>query len=481
MNTIIITITLLLYFHTSVLTQWQQDIRLTNATGSCGGFQGKFAVSGNALHVVFDDSRTGNFEIYHKSSFDRGLTWIQETRLTVNPYRSEHPTVAVSGETVHVVWQYYEESEPFGNVEIYYIRSTNSGATWEQKVRLTNDPASAGGAFVAVNDSIVFVAWTEFRHGPPEIYFKRSVDGGVNWSPDIRLTNDPGPSYEPVMAVRGSVIHISWYDSRDGNLEIYYKRSYDNGLTWGADKRITNDPWESANNSITVGDSLDVHLCWADDRNGIKVYYKRSIDDGLTWGNEFPVSDLPGTSYRPHIVSSGLNLHAVWMNLLGGNDEIYYKKSTDKGITWGENVRLTNDISASWLPSVRVTDSVVHVVWIDSRDGNLELYYKRNPTGNPIGITEISSEIPERYSLSQNYPNPFNPVTGIKFELPNSGFVDLTIFDLLGRKVETLVNEELKAGSYNAEWNASNYTSGVYFYRFEADGFHDTKKMMLVK
>ncbi len=104
-----------------------------------------------------------------------------------------------------------------------------------------------------------------------------------------------------------------------------------------------------------------------------------------------------------------------------------------------------------------------------------------NGGGTPIGIMPISNEIPERYSLSQNYPNPFNPVTRFKFTIPHSGFVRLIVLDILGREIETLVNENLKAGTYNADWNASNYSSGVYFYRIETAGYTDVKKMMLVK
>ncbi len=101
--------------------------------------------------------------------------------------------------------------------------------------------------------------------------------------------------------------------------------------------------------------------------------------------------------------------------------------------------------------------------------------------GTPIGIIHISNEVPDRFSLSQNYPNPFNPSTNIKFQMPNSGFVKLIVFDVLGREISTLVNEEMKPGIYEASWDAANYPSGIYFYRLITDKFTETKKMMLVK
>jgi len=100
---------------------------------------------------------------------------------------------------------------------------------------------------------------------------------------------------------------------------------------------------------------------------------------------------------------------------------------------------------------------------------------------NPIGIKPISSEVPNSFKLVQNYPNPFNPSTKINFALPKPDFVKLVVYDILGREVATLVNESLKPGTYEVEWNASNFSSGVYFYRLETDGYIETKKMIVVK
>ena len=101
--------------------------------------------------------------------------------------------------------------------------------------------------------------------------------------------------------------------------------------------------------------------------------------------------------------------------------------------------------------------------------------------GSTIGIEPISGNVPEKYSLSQNYPNPFNPSTNIKLQIPESGLVKLVVFDVTGREVAELVNETLNAGEYKVDFNASGFTSGVYFYRITTVGFSDVKKMILVK
>ena len=108
-------------------------------------------------------------------------------------------------------------------------------------------------------------------------------------------------------------------------------------------------------------------------------------------------------------------------------------------------------------------------------------------TCGPIGIHNISSEVPKNFRLLQNYPNPFNPVTNISFMMPEAGFAELKVFDILGREIAVLVNNELKPGTYNYDWNASNFASGVYFYRLEVSDpsaslrVSETKKMVLIK
>jgi subtilisin-like proprotein convertase family protein len=97
------------------------------------------------------------------------------------------------------------------------------------------------------------------------------------------------------------------------------------------------------------------------------------------------------------------------------------------------------------------------------------------------GTNNLSSKIPEVYSLKQNYPNPFNPVTKINFDIPKQGFVNLKIYDVLGREVKVLVNEVKSPGSYSIDFNGTELSSGVYFYRMESNGFTDVKKMMLIK
>jgi plastocyanin len=102
-------------------------------------------------------------------------------------------------------------------------------------------------------------------------------------------------------------------------------------------------------------------------------------------------------------------------------------------------------------------------------------------TAIPSAVEPIGSSVPGAYNLGQNFPNPFNPTTNIRFDLPKNSQVRLIVYDLLGQQQAVLVNGELSAGSYNVDWNASAYPSGIYFYSLSTDDYKAVRKMILAK
>ncbi len=159
-------------------------------------------------------------------------------------------------------------------------------------------------------------------------------------------------------------------------------------------------------------------------------------------------------------------------------------KTTNSGVNWvSQNSAVYNKLSS--------------VLFINENTGFLVGQYgtilKTTNGGNPIGIQKPGTEIPEQFVLYQNYPNPFNPTTKIKFDIPLSRgvsegrgvFTKLVIYDILGREITTIVNEQLQPGTYEVEWDASNYPSGVYFYKLivtdASTPLSISKKMVLLK
>lgn len=110
-----------------------------------------------------------------------------------------------------------------------------------------------------------------------------------------------------------------------------------------------------------------------------------------------------------------------------------------------------------------------------------DLDYATIKYSQPTGIRQIYSITPEQFSLYQNYPNPFNPTTNIEFSLPQESFVKLKVFDITGKEVAELVNENLPAGKFRYEFSAGNLSSGLYIYKLETEEFTEAKKMIVLK
>ena len=175
-------------------------------------------------------------------------------------------------------------------------------------------------------------------------------------------------------------------------------------------------------------------------------------------------------------------------NAIDAQDSAIVEYSTDGGTSWtaliswgGTDVRNSHEVksmpNATGMANVKVRFRSEQPGWdwwwtIDN------VCVKGSPAS---GITQNGNNIPTEYALSQNYPNPFNPTTNIKFDLPKQGLVSLKVYDVIGKEVATLVNEVKSAGSYNVDFNGTNLSSGVYFYRLETDNFIDVKRMILIK
>jgi len=248
--------------------------------------------------------------------------------------------------------------------------------------RLTWNFGLAEYPAIAVDSaSNVHVVWEDDTPGNREIYYKKSTNGGSTWMTSRRLTWNVHSYPNPAIAVDSSGnVHVVWNDQYG---EIHYKKSTNGGATWITSQRITWTWGTSLWPAIAVDSSGNVHVVWSDDTptfpHGGEVYYKKSTDGGSTWMTSQRICWTSGSSFKPSIAldSSG-NLHVVWYDDTPGNYEIYYKKSTNGGLTWMTSQRLTWNSGWSGDPSIAVdTSGNVNVVWDDDTPGNGEIYYRK--------------------------------------------------------------------------------------------------------
>ncbi len=359
------------------------------------------------------------------------------------------------------------------------VRSTDKGLLWE----VVNTPfISRNLTDILLCDSSIFITTSDSG-----IY--RSTDKGYHW---VSINNGLSTMYITSIINRGEYIFAGTLDSG-----VFY--TMNRGDQW---TRTASDP--SSPSSLHVEQLLfnSNHLFMRSSSGSLFVY----LDSITSWtrinGNyEFP----PIYFYR--IAASNTCLYA------SSNHGLVY--STDEGGSWNRDTSSIKPMSS--LSSLVSTGSIFlagtyegkvfiseHVgqSWKDISDGLPKSYIlsiAQDSADLYVGtfgcgiwkrpLTEIITNVddkrvssnPVTFALLQNYPNPFNPTTNFGFRIADFGFASLKVYDVLGQVVATLLNEVKQPGEYYVQWDASNFPSGIYFYKLSTGKFIDTKKMMLIK
>lgn len=366
------------FIQTAEAQTWSSLFRLTWSSGN--SFTPNACIdSGGNIHLVWVDQSPGNPEIYYKKKPGSGTSFSAPKRLTWTPIGSQAPFVAThSSLNIYVAW--YESSMSSG--DIYFKRSSDGGSTWSPPQRLTwNSGASQNPIMVTESAAIIHLFWEDYNPGNAEIFYKKSTDNGSTWGPPQRLTWNSGFSGNPAAAFAGisNIIHLVWEDDTPGLSEIYYKKSGTSGTTWSAPVRLTWNAGWSQTPAICVDSSQYVHVTWEDDTPGnFEIYYKKSTDSSSTWSALSRLTWNLEMSLVPDVaVDSFNNLFIVWEDDTPGNFEIFFKESTDTGSTWSTPLRLTWNNGGSRNPDITEGfSSDIHVFWNDSSPGPFEIYYK---------------------------------------------------------------------------------------------------------
>jgi len=387
-----------------------------------------------------------------------------------------------------------------------------AGSGWNastKKIMKTTDAGNSWNDLIITNNAITRIYFYNYNLGfaiGENGTFYKTTDSGVNWI----------------------LIPLGETETFRG---IYF---YNDQIGWsclGSDKILrTTDGGNNWDNSFTSGAIANEDIEFINEFTGFTVgvyasMYK-STNGGINWnqvtepmvasmfdiefinestgfvvgGTGIAKTANGGNTWSTVLNSGGSQLNSIstfgnkfaWVV---GSDKIYY--SSNSGINWMSQ----NFTPYSYLQQISCVDSVN--VWVL---GDRKLY--KTSSGGVTGVEDQNSKLVEKFSLNQNYPNPFNPVTTVSYQVPEREFVTLKVYDLLGREVATLVNEEKPAGSYEVQFNSHSsevrnlpasrqgLTSGIYFYQlkvYHTNGgagdpsaisgqvYSETKKMILLK
>lgn len=348
---------------------------------------------------------------------------------------------------------------PYTNYGIYL--STNNGISWNQS-GLNN----VGFVFSSVTSgNNIFVG--TYGQG---VYLSTNI--GTNW---IQAGLDT--MYIWSLAVSGNNIYA-------GTSAYGLYLSTNNGTNWtniGLYGQVIHSLALNGNN-IYAGTENN-HGLFISTNNGsswnTSVLSNRTVKALAVSGNNIfagtdsglYISTNNGTNWTSSMSVNINTINIFGNNIFVGNGTGVYL-STNNGISW-----LDKSQGLGVSPGIYVFAFMNNYIFL----GTWQISVWRRSLSEIIRIKSLSTEIPTSHSLSQNYPNPFNPSTNIRYQISKNSFVTLKIFDILGKEIETPVNEKQTAGTYEIIWDASKYPSGIYFYKLEAEKFSEVKKMILIK
>jgi len=243
----------------------------------------------------------------------------------------------------------------------------------------------------------------------------------------------------------------------------------------------------------------ETYVAWQEANSGQTQwgFYVQKINSSGTrqWGDGIAIQSLGTDQVGLYTVMTKDTAAVICFNqsAAGGNNIIRASKiGTSGAYLWSGNIVTASSITSSKIRinSVIYPSGMSVLSWQDKRNDGGGIYaqnIKWDGTFGPlVGVININNEVPARFELSQNYPNPFNPVTKILYSITGSSYVKLAVYNALGSKVSDVVSLRQDAGTYEASYDASSLSSGVYFYRITVTGdnginFTDTKKLILVK
>jgi Secretion system C-terminal sorting domain len=495
---------------------------------------GEVTGTGPYANYAYAAITPGNFA----RSTNLGASWT-----TTYSYSNSIPGVVIAvgpnGSTNGGCVIYVTNSGSINNVTYTFHRSTNGGASFTVMSSLT--VAGVVGVFNSVSRHTInngrtrpypFIAMDN-SNGPyrgrlylvyasndppgsgnkPDIKLQYSTDQGATWSSWVRVNDNANPTlsdqWSPTIWCEPTtgMLYISWYDDRSNGTTFqtdrYATYTTNGGVSFATSQRITNATWLFPCPGCSPNSN-----CYRGDYEGITA---NPITSFSIWSDHRNCSAQTMGAFFPDYA---MKVNPAVLSVTNQNDSTFSFVSVPDVKLYTNSVKFSTTVTptpsagtltltflnksnnnlldslTSYPDSVRLRIKATGGVTSGSYTVNV---YGKGPNGTPVhlrtialtvtpvGLSSNQNEVPDEFYLYQNFPNPFNPTTMIRFDIAKAGLVTLSVYDVTGKKVTELINENLHAGKHSIDFNAANISSGVYFYKIDAPGFTSIKKMMLMK
>ena len=461
--------------------------------------------TGGAI-ITWLDSRSGiDYDIYAQRIDSNGIVqWTADgVAISTAANYQTYPTIVIDGNGgAIIIWQDMRS----GNYDIYAQRINAEGIVqWSvDGVAICIESGSQDNPRVISDGSGgAITTWNDHRSSNYDIYAQLiNSNGEVQWTANGEeiCTTLWEQSFPALVSDDGGGAIISWEDRRDPPVDIYAQRINANGVVqWATDGvAISALSFEQVSPAIVSDGSGGAIITWQVNSSGndYNIYVQRIDSNGtVQWTpNGVAICTAGHHQQDPTIISDGSNgVIITWEDRRSGTNYNIYAQSIDASgiVQWAvDGVAISTATFDQIFPTL-VNDGSggAIITWQDYRvayPDSIDIYAQQVNVNGELGVvTEVAVEpgIAITLTLLQNYPNPFNPSTSIQYAINSRQFVTLKVYDILGREVARLVNEERPAGIYNVEFRMQNLklSSGIYLYKLQAGSFVEIKKMVLIR
>lgn len=429
----------------------------TNLSNNYGNsFNQKLAKSDGYTYVAWTDTSNSSNDsgrIYFKASNNSGMSFDKEVILSNRAEDANLPDISTNGNNVYVTWV----GDYLGNSQIFFRASNNNGKTFNKIINISNDIIESTLPSIASFKNFVYEIWVGSNITTPknfDVFFRASHDSGKTFGPVLDLSKSAGDSTDPrvIMPIDGNEIYIVYTDCDavhdDPLCGIYFTKSSDNGITFGLPQLISiiplgnkylqslghfNAPIAAStltalginihkhkgdHNSVIPAitsseDGKDIYILWQDDltqTGATDIFLRKSNDYGNTFSDSINLSNSPGVSRLPQMVTLGDDLYVIWSdtNRTFSQFDIFFTKLADHGNRLGKTINLSNSRGNSAPSDIGVINNskTIYVAWTENLSVNKNnlIVTKSTDGGNtfekPIELEANNSLSPALIPLS---------------------------------------------------------------------------------
>lgn len=429
------------------------------------------------IHIVWikalvDNSGNGLADIYYMNNLGGDFV---DTKIAGGFTEVGMPSIAVNNSGVaYIVW-----NDSLG--EIFY--TNNEAGTFSTATQITSDTQFDSSPKITVdNNGKIYIIWLLNESG--DVQYTNNIDGTfsdpitiLETVNDIQFTIDKNNNIHIVGIKRDSESNVVYVNNVNGTFEstiLPLPTGFENGYSY--------------NPSVGLDSDQRAHIIWKmekynDPSSNNYVYYSNNIDGPFSTPTAI-VDSSADILYSSLTIDDNNNIHIIY----AAENDIYYSNDINDSLLIFTNI--TND---QGVPDIILRSNQHHILF-NEIDKNINILYSRqfedfNSMELMLASASIMTDIDldqtavvKHYELSQNFPNPFNPSTKIYYTVYESNFVTLKVFDVLGKEIKTLVNKFHSPGVYYINFEASRFSTGVYFYRIQiGDSFSETRKMLYLQ